>query len=123
MSSFSSDMRVTVLELCQELGNSCVVSKPSATAVYNPTTGESTGGAGVSFNTYSAQYDKFFVSFGSDGTNTNLSGLMSERVIIPWFGHMVDTTWLYNGHNITDVSFIESDDDILYFTLSVGEKS
>ena len=123
MSAFSDDMRQTVVELCQELGNSCTLFKPSPAAHYNPMTGETTGGTVESFDTYSAQYDKFAVSFGNDGQNTNLSGLESERVIIPWFGHKVDTTWQYNGHNITDVSFIESDNDIIYFTLSVGEKS
>jgi len=122
MSAFSDDMRDVVTELCAELGNSCTVSKVTVGSGYDPTTGTTATGTQEDFQTHSAQYNKFAVVFGQDGQNTNLSGFESERVIIPWFGHVVDTTWLYDGHNITDVSTIESDNDILYFTLSIGEK-
>lgn len=121
MSAFSDDMRQTVVELCEELGNSCVLNKPLTGTGYDPAIGE-TANTFRPFNTFSAQYNKFAVTFGNDGQNTNLSGIYQDRVIVPWIGEKIDTTWKYNDNNILDVSFIESDNDIIYYTLTIGEK-
>ena len=123
MSAFSDDMRATVLELCEELGNSCTLFKNTAGTGYDPTTGQTAHGTVESYPTFSAQYNKFAISFGGDGQNTNLAGLYSDKVIVPWIGQEIDTTWLYDASNITDVSFIESDNDIIYYTLTIGEKA
>lgn len=122
MSSFSQDMRQVVKELTEELGNKCLMFKPSPASSYDPMTGGQTNDTWTQFATTSVQYDKFSIPWGSDGANTNLSGIQGEKVIIPWFGEKVDTTWRYNYNNITDVSYIESDNEILYFILGVGEK-
>ena len=115
-------MQDVVTDLTKKLGNSCTLTHKHGAGGYDPTAGETTTATVDTYPTHSAQYNKFAVVFGTDGANTNLSGMESERVIIPWFGHMVDTTWEYNGHNITDVSQIESDNEVIYFTLTVGEK-
>lgn len=123
MSSFSQDMRQVVKELTGELGNKCLMFKPSPSSSYDPMTGETTGGVWTQYPTTSVLYDKFSIPWGSDGVNTNLSGIQGEKVIIPWFGKKVDITWRYNYNNITDVSYIESDNEILYFILAIGEKA
>ena len=118
--SFSSDMRKVAKDLCQKLGNKCTLTKVVASG-YDPMTGK-TGSTNTDISLYSAPISKAGILFSMTGDNTNLSGFNDERVIVPWFGQKIDATWLYNGHNITNVSSIESQNDIIVFTISIGEK-
>jgi len=122
MSAFSSDMIQVTADLCAELGNACVLTKVSDNGVYNPATGETVRSPNVDFHTHSVMINLFEQSFGRDGQNTNLSGFENETVVIPNFGQEVDSTWLYNGFDITDVSSYKSDNEVLYYTLSIGSK-
>ena len=120
MSDFSRDMRQTVLELCKELGNVCTLEHVTY-GNYDPATGK-TPETITEYKTYSAQSKKLSVDFGLTGANTNLSGMHLERIIVPWVGAEVDTTWKYNGQNITNVSSLESDNEVIYYELAIGDK-
>ena len=120
MGAFSTSMRKVATGLCKKLGNSCVLTKATP-GQYNPVTGK-TDEVSQDFPIYSAQNSKASLMFGMSGDNTNLSGFDDEGVIIPWFGHKIDTTWLYNGSNILSVSEIMSQDDVIIYTIQVGEK-
>jgi len=121
MGQFSQTMRGVAKDLCRKLGNKCTLSKETPSK-YDPTTGETASTGTISVPTYSAPKKKFSLDFGMTGENTNLSGFDDETVIVPWFGHVIDKTWLYNGQNILSVSSITSQDEIIIFEVRVGEK-
>ena len=120
MAQFSNDMRKMATDLIKLLGNNCVLTKVTAGA-YDPLTGKTTA-TNQDFPLYSAQSSRVSDSFGGDGQNTNLAGFNGERVTVAWFGHIIDTTWLYDGQNIVDVMEIKTQNDIVVFNLVIGEK-
>ena len=120
MGAFSSNMRNVAIALCTKLGNQCTLTK-KVRGAYDPTTGLTTSNDTV-INTYSAPASEMSVAFGRDGQNTNLAGFDSNRIVVPWIGQEIDETWLYNDQNILSVAPIRSQDDIIIYTISVGEK-
>ncbi len=120
MGAFSNDMRAVAKKLCKELGNSCELTKVTPGA-YNPVTGK-TDETFIKIPIFSAPVRKAADIFGLMGGNTNLSGFSDQTVIIPWFGQKLDTTWKYNGHNITEVSEMSSQNDVIIYTIGVGAK-
>lgn len=116
-------MRKVAKDLCKELGNSSVLTKVVQVPTdYDPATGKSTATSTTDYDIYTAQNSKMSGMFPLDGQNTNLEGFKEGGYIIPWFGQMIDTTWLFDGQNITSVSEIKSQNDIIVFTIGVGEK-
>jgi hypothetical protein len=101
------------------LGNPCTLTKVTK-GTYDVTTG-TTPNTETVFNTYSASVKDSSQYFGAGGINTNLEGLSKGRVIVPWIGEPIDTTWLYNGQNITIVQPTEAQGDIIIYTIDVEE--
>ncbi len=120
MGAFSTEMRNVATNLIREFGNRCVLTKV-VKGPYDPLLGK-TVDVTTDFSMFSAQSSRVNLGFGLDGQNTNLAGFNDERIIIPWFGHVVDVTWLYNGQNITDVMETKTQDDIVIFNLNIAEK-
>jgi len=120
MGKFSNDMRKMATDLIKELGNRGTLTEVTRGS-YDSLTGK-TAETTKDYPTHSAQASRVNLGFGGDGQNTNLAGFNSERVMVAWFGKIVDATWLYDGQNITDVSEIKTQDDIIVFTFTVGEK-
>ena len=120
MAQFSTNMRKVANDLCKELGNACVLSQVT-TGSYDPALGKSPV-IKTDFATYSAQDKRLSQQFGLGGNNTNLEGFSNEDILVPWFGYEIDTTWQYNGQNITSVSDLKAQDDIIVFNISVGAK-
>jgi len=120
MGAFSSGMRRTAQQLMTKLGNSCVLTKVDRGA-YDPATGK-TSETRTDYPTYSAQTAKTNVVFGLTGENTNLDAFDDESVVVPWIGEEINPTWLYNGQNITEVHPVMSQDEIIIYILSIGEK-
>ena len=122
MAAFSQSMRILASKLCKELGNNCVLTKVTAGA-YDPLTGK-TSETRQDFPTYSAQSSKYNETFGSDGQNTNLDAFRGESVVVPWLGinQVIDSTWEYDGHNILTVAETTTQNEIVIFTITVGEK-
>ncbi len=118
--SFATDMLSVAVNLCTELGNSCVLTKNVAGA-YDPATGE-TPQTATTINTFSAPVKKMSDIFPLNGSNTNLSGFDDNKVIIPYPGEEIDSTWLYNGNNVISVEPIMTQNQIIIYTISVGEK-
>jgi len=120
MSAFSNDMRQVAVDLCKALGNSATLTEAKA-GVYDPAIGE-TPTTNTDYPLHSAPSSHFAGVFPLDGKNTNLQGFYTTGIIVPWFGHVIDTTWLYNGNSITAVNSISSDNEIIVFNIVVGEK-
>ena len=120
MGTFSAAMRQVAKDLCKELGNRCTLTKVTKGA-YNADLGESPE-TKIVINTFSAQMSQYAQNFGLSGNNVNLSGMNQEQLIIPWFGQPMDKTWLYNDQNIVDIAETMSQDDIIIYTITVGEK-
>ena len=120
MASFSSRMRAVALRLITKLGDPCTLTRITK-GQYNPTTG-TTGEAKFDISTFSAQSSKMSESFGASGINTNLVGFNDKTVVVPWINYDIDTTWKHNGNNITSVSSVSSQGDIVIYTLTIGEK-
>jgi len=120
MGAFSNAMRDTATSLVTQLGNPCTLTKV--------TKGEYVVTAGKSplekedFNTYSAPVKKVSQDFGQMGINTNLTGFDDNKVIVPWIGQEIDSTWLYDGHNILTVSPVKTQGDIVIYTITIGER-
>lgn len=120
--AFADDMRKVAQDLCKQFGNSCTLKK-EADGVYDPDIGETVpGGASIVVNTYAASESKMSQFFANFGTNTNLSGLYDESIIVPWFGYELDTTWKYNDQHITSVSSTETQGKVVVYNISVGDK-
>ena len=120
MAAFSTSMRQVATDLIKQFGNNCVLTQVSKNGVYNPTTGK-TGTTSVDFPTYAAQSSKINLDFGSEN-NANLTAFTSTSMTVAWFGHMIDPTWLFNGQNIITVRPIETQNDVVVFELTIGEK-
>ena len=120
MGTFSTRMRSVATALVTKLGNPCTLTKVTK-GQYNPTTG-TTGEARVDYTTFSAPVKKVSDEFGLMGLNTNLTGFGTNKVVLPWIGQEIDTTWEYNGDNITNVESVQSQGDIVIYTITVGEK-
>ena len=114
-------MRQVATDLCQELGNKATLTKVTP-ASYDPSTGN-TPDTKTDYPVYTAQNSHFAGVFPEDGRNTNLQGFYSGGYIVPWFGQPIDTTWLYNGFNIKELTDIRSQDDIIAYNIIVGEKA
>jgi len=119
MGQFSNEMRKTATDLCKELGNKATLTKVTP-AAYNPSTGN-TPDTTTDYPVYTGQSSHFAGMFPNDGTNTNLTAFHSGGYIVPWFGQEIDTTWLYNGGNIKEVSDLRSQGDIIAYNITVGE--
>lgn len=119
MGTFSDGMRTVATNLTAKLGNPCTMTKVTV-GEYITSIGESPKELDY-FATFSAPVKKITMDFGQMGTNTNLSGFDDNKVIIPWFGEEVDTTWLYNGHNITTVAPTDTQGDVVIYTLTIEE--
>ena len=119
MGKFSTDMRKVAKDLIAEFGNKCKLTLVTK-GTYDPAIGEAPQTI-VAYDTYSAPSKDINMPFGLDGTNTNLSGFSETKVIIPWFGVEVDEAWLYDDSNILLVEPTKTQDDIVIYTLTVGE--
>lgn len=120
MGTFSEDMRTVAADLIKELGNSCTLERVIK-GEYNPSTGK-TAETVQSFETYSAPVSINPLLMGLDGINTNLSGFNTNKIIVAWFGYELDATWRYNGHNILSVVPTRTQDDVVIYTLEIGEE-
>ncbi|RLA73556.1 MAG: hypothetical protein DRG30_06160 [Epsilonproteobacteria bacterium] len=120
MGAFSKDMRKVATDLIKQFGNTCVLTKVNF-GTYDPLTGDTTK-IRTDFPTYSALKRKINVSFGDDGKNTNLSAFDDSSITIAWFGEEVDSTWEYNGSNIKSATPTMSQDDVIIYDLTIGEK-
>ena len=120
MGAFSSDMRQVAKDLCRELGNNCVLTKIT-TGAYDPSLGKSVETT-VDYPVYSAQSSYFSRMFATNGDNTNLSGFNDEIVTVPWFGEVIDTTWRYDGAEISNVSAVKSQNDIIIFNITLHKQ-
>jgi len=119
MGAFSKEMRKVAKDLMKELGNPCVLVKVEVGA-YDPLTGRTVKDT-QTFNTFSAPYKHVSVLFGSDGINTNLSGFNDNKVTVPWVGYPIDTAWTYDGQDITKVEAVESQGDVIIYTITLSE--
>lgn len=119
MGAFSDSMRTVATTLLGQLGNPCTLTKVSK-GEYVVTAGRSPEEK-TEYSTYSAPVKKVSQDFGQLGINTNLSGFDDNKVIVPWIGQEIDSTWLYNGHNIIKVEPVETQGDIIIYTITVGE--
>ena len=119
MGEFSKDMRRVALDLMKELGNPCVLSKIDV-GDYNTLTGETLDMV-AKYETFSAPTKNVSVMFGNSGQNTGLSGFADDRVTVPWVGCEIDTTWLFNGNDITQVEPVSTEGDIVVYNLTVAE--
>ena len=120
MGSFSTRMRGTATRLITKLGNSCVLTKVTEGA-YIASLGK-TETSELDIPTFSASIKKSSDIFSLTGTNTNLIGFNDNKVIVPWIGQEIDTSWKYNGNNIISVEPIKTQDEIIIYTLTIGEK-
>ncbi len=120
MGSFSSGLRTVATDLIKDLGNACTLTKVEQGA-YDPLTGK-TAAIETVIDTFSAQEKETSVLFGRDGQSTNLTGFDDNKVTIAWFGQEIDSTWLYNGQNILTVQPVESQNEVIIYTITVGEK-
>ena len=120
MAAFSTSMRKVAQDLIKELGNACTLTKVTY-GEYDPDLGE-TPETEVVINTYSAPTKNISVMFGQNGQNTNLNAFDSNKVTVPWINQEIDSTWKYNGYNILTVEPIEAQNDIIVYTITVGEK-
>ena len=120
MGAFSTTMRGVATDLMTSLGNPCTLTKVTK-GVYSPITGQ-TEDTQVVIGTFSAPVKKVSQIFGQTGINTNLTGFDDNKVIIPWIGQEIDSTWLYNDNNILSVEETESQGEIIIYTIAVGEK-
>ena len=120
MGAFSTKMRTVANDLITKLGNPCTVEKVTRGG-YNPSLGK-TEEAIQTFNTFSAPAKDISVSFGQDGRNTNLAGFDTGKVSIPYLAinQVMDETWTYNGEAIKTVELIESQGEVIMFTLTVA---
>ena len=124
MGAFSNEMRKVAKDLCTELGNkSTLTLVTTVSGDYDPLTGVTPPNVpNQDFIVYTAQSSHFAEMFPNDGQNTNLEGFYSSGQLVPWFGRPIDSTWLFDGHNITEVSDIKSQGDIIAYNIIVGEK-
>ena len=120
MGAFSDSMRAVATELTTTLGNPCILTKVTK-GEYVVSIGKSPTET-TDYSTFSAPVKKVSQDFGQMGINTNLSGFDDNKVIVPWFGQTIDKTWLYNGNNIVSVAPIETQGDVVIYTIEVGEK-
>lgn len=120
MGTFSNAMREVAYTLTSELGNPCVLTKVEK-GEYVPSIGKSPENK-TDFATFSAPVKQVSDSFGQMGINTNLSGFDDNKVIVPWIGEEIDPTWLYNGNNILNVAPVETQGDVVIYTIEIGEK-
>lgn len=120
MGDFSTAMRGVAVTLTTQLGNPCVLTKITK-GEYQPTLGKSPQ-VKENIDTFSAPAKQMSEQFGQAGINTNLSGFYDNKVIVPWIGQEIDATWLYNGNNILSVSPVETQGEIVIYTIEVGEK-
>jgi hypothetical protein len=120
MGTFSDNMRAVALRLSKQLGNSCTITKVTQ-GQYDPLTGK-TNEVIQTYPTYCVPLSKANEVFGLDGENTNLAGFDDTRVLVPYTIFKIDPTDLFNGQNIIDVSTTESQDNIIMYNLTVGEK-
>jgi hypothetical protein len=120
MAQFSNAMRQVAVDLMKQLGNPCVLTKVTY-GDYDPLTG-TTSESKIEIPTFSAPIKKVSVLFSQNGEGTNLNAFDSDRVSIPWVGQPVDTTWLFNGFNITAIEPISAQGDIIIYNISVGEQ-
>ena len=120
MGAFSVEMAKVVVDLTKELGNPCVLTQVTA-GVYSPLTGNTTPASTQTINTFSGPNSMMSEVFGRDGQNTNLSGLNSESVIIPYFVGL-DETWLFDGQNILSVAPLKTQGDIVAYNIEIGRK-
>ena len=120
MGQFSQEMRQLAKDLCRELGNKSVLTKVTA-GDYDPATGKTTQ---VKKDTivYTAQNNRISAFLPMDGQNTNLQGFSESGQLVPWFGEEIDTTWLFDGNNISGVGDIKSQNEVIAYIISVGEK-
>lgn len=119
MGAFSDNMRSVATTLITNFGSTCTLTKITK-GQYIPSAGKSNE-AKEDFKTVSTPAKRVSEQFGALGINTNLAGFTNEKVIVPWFGKTVDETWLYNGHNIISVEETIAQNDIIIFTLEIGE--
>ncbi len=118
--AFADDMRTVATNLLRELGSSCVLQRITP-GEYDPVTGE-TPDTVEDFSTYSGPVKLVSEVFGQDGINTGLDAFESNKVIVPWIGYEIDTTWRYNGFNIVFVATTETQNKPIIYTITVGEK-
>lgn len=119
MGVFSDSMRAVAVDLLSQLGNPCTLSKVTK-GDYIPAIGRSPEEK-ETFNTFSAPVKKVSQDFGQMGINTNLAGFDDNKVIVPWIGQEIDATWQYNGNNILKVEPVQTQGDIIIYTITVGE--
>ncbi len=119
MGTFSDSMRQVATDLVTKLGNPCTLTQIRKGA-YIPDLGE-TPVIKKPYTTYSAPVKKVSQDFGQMGINTNLVGFDDNKVIVPWIGQEIDATWLYNGYNILSVAPVETQGDIVIYTITIGE--
>jgi len=120
MGQFSRDMRKTATDLIKQFGSRCVLTKVSKNGEYDPNTGNTvkTTKDFPMYGSVNSEVNRHFAPL----QNTNLLAFTDKNVMIAWFGEEVDATWLYNGQNIILVQPIETQDDIVAYTITVGEK-
>ena len=120
MGTFSTKMRNTALRLITKLGNTCTLERVIK-GQYNTTLAKHEE-AIQTFNTFSAPSKDISSMFGNTGPNTNLAGFDEGKVSIPYLGvnQMIDETWRYNGEAISSVELIESQDEVIVFTLTIA---
>ncbi len=117
--SFSSEMRQVALDQMTELGNPCILTQISY-GEYDPATGK-TQEVNLEIPTYYAPTKKMSAFFGMDGINTGLAGFNETKVIVPWVGQAIDTTWKFNNNDITHVEEISAQGDIIVYNLTIAE--
>lgn len=118
MGAFSTSMRSTATKLVTKLGSPCKLTKVTEGA-YNPQIGK-TDEAREDFDAYSAPAKIMSEQFGQQGMNTNLGGFSSEEVTVPWFGEVIDKSWLYNDSKIVSVKSTEAQGEIIIYTLAIA---
>ncbi len=120
MGAFSQSMRAVAISLIGQYGSDCILTKVTP-GQYDPVAGE-TVEARTDYPMKYAQSSRFNDEFDRSGANTNLSGFNEEAVVIAWFGQIVDATWEFNGQNIIGVRETKTQNDIVIYALSIGEK-
>lgn len=119
MGAFSDSMRTVATDLITQLGNPCTLTKV-VKGDYVVSVGDAPEEK-TDYSTYSAPVKKISYDFGQMGINTNLTGFNDNKVIVPWIGQEIDSTWLYNGNNILTVEETRTQGDIVIYTITVGE--
>ena len=120
MGTFSTNMRATALKLITKLGNPCTVEKITKGG-YNAQLGKDEVAIQV-FDVFSAPSKDISITFGQTGTNTNLAGFDEGKVSIPYLSinQDMDETWTYNGEAIKTVEKIETQGEVIIFTITVA---